>query len=151
MASAILQPTSRGLILRMLAFWVMFFASAAGLRAETDEVVTNAVQIRNLTFAEAKRPLPVRMQGVVVTEAGPPGILAVVISDGTAGVYVLGPTNCFADTHRGDLLEVEGVTDPGEFAPIIRLKSFKKLGSAPVPKPQEVTFEQMIAGSLDGQ
>lgn len=140
--------------LRMLVLCVMLLASAGVLRADTEEVVTNAVQIRHLTYAEAKRPLPVRMRGVVVTEAGPPGTLAVVIADDSpagVGVYVLGPTNCFVGTHRGDLLEVEGVTDPGEFAPIIRLKSFKKLGTAPVPKPQEVTFEQMIAGSLDGQ
>ncbi|HLX72616.1 MAG TPA: sensor histidine kinase [Verrucomicrobiae bacterium] len=149
--AALLQPAGKRTILRMLALWCIFLASAAVLGAEEEEVVTNAVQIRNLTYAEAKRPLPVRMRGVVVTEAGPPGNLAVVISDGSAGVYVLGPTNCFVGMHRGDLLEVEGVTDPGEFAPIIRLKSFRPLGTAPVPKPQEVTFEQMIAGSLDGQ
>jgi len=66
-------------------------------------------------------------------------------------VYVLGTTNIFADVHRGDLLEVDGVTDPGEFAPIVRLNSFHKLGTAPIPAPQKVTFEEMIAGSLDGQ
>lgn len=135
----------------MLAPLVMFLASVAVVRADVDEMVTNAVQIRNLTYAEAKRPLPVRMQGVVVTEAGPFGDLAVVISDRRAGVYILGPTNCFAGTHRGDLLEVEGVTDPGEFAPIVRVNHFRRLGTQPVPEPLAVTYEQMIAGSLDGQ
>jgi signal transduction histidine kinase len=135
----------------MFGLWGILLVSVLALRADAVEVVTNAVQIRNLTYGEAKRPLPVRMQGVVVTEAGPPGARAVVISDNSAGVYVLGPTNCFVGIHRDDLLVVGGVTDPGEFAPIIRLKSFKRLGTAPVPNPQEVTFEQMIAGSLDGQ
>ncbi len=115
------------------------------------EAVTNASQIRNLTFAEASRPLPAKLRGVVVTEAGPSGNLAVVISDGTAGVYLLGTTNTFAGVHRGELLEVDGVTDPGEFAPIVRVNSFRKLGIAPIPPSQKVTFEEMIAGSLDGQ
>jgi signal transduction histidine kinase len=114
-------------------------------------LLTNASQIRNLTFAEASRPLRVELRGVVVTEAGPAGNLAVVISDGTAGIYLLGTTNSFAGVHRGDLLAVDGVSDPGEFAPIVRVGSFHKLGTAPIPAPQKVTFEQMIAGSLDGQ
>jgi signal transduction histidine kinase len=121
------------------------------LAAQPDEVLTNASQIRNLTVADASRHLTVQLRGVVVTEAGPFGNCAVVIADETVGVYVLGPTNCFAGVHRGDLLEVNGVTDPGEFAPIVQMKSIRHLGTAPLPKPLEVTFEQMIAGSLDGQ
>ena len=135
----------------MVALCVMFLASAFVLRIKAEEVLTNAAQIRNLTVAEASRALPVRMRGVVVTEAGPVGIRAVVISDGSAGVYVLGPTNIFANVRRGDLLEVIGVTDPGEFAPIIQVKSFQMLGKGQVPKPLKVNFDQMIAGSLDGQ
>jgi signal transduction histidine kinase len=129
----------------------MLLAFPLVLRVEAEEVLTNAAQIRNLTVAEASRPLPVRIRGVVVTEAGPVGNRAVVISDGSAGVYVLGPTNIFSKVHRGDLLEADGVTDPGEFAPIIQVKSFQLLGRGQVPKPLKVTFEQMIAGSLDGQ
>ena len=119
--------------------------------ADSENVLTNADQIRNRTVEEASRPLPVRLRGVVVTEAGPFGNRAVVIADDTAGIYVLGRTNTFLDVHRGDLLEVEGVTDPGEFAPIVLVKKFRRTGTGPIPKPREVTFEQLIAGSLDGQ
>lgn len=140
---------------RTLLKWAVIafvaFAEVRSLAQPAGGVVTNASQIRNLTFAEASRPLPVKLHGVVVTEAGPSGNLAVVISDGTAGVYLLGTTNTFAGVHRGELLEVDGVTDPGEFAPIVRVNSFHKLGTAPIPAPQKVTFEEMIAGSLDGQ
>ncbi len=138
----------------ILRWAIIGFAALLGMRSRAQpagEVVTNASQIRNLTFAEASRPLRAELRGVVVTEAGPPGDLAVVIWDGTAGVYLLGTRDTFAGVHRGELLEVEGVTDPGEFAPIVRVNSFRKLGTAPIPAPQKVTFEQMIAGSLDGQ
>ncbi|HXS68461.1 MAG TPA: sensor histidine kinase [Candidatus Polarisedimenticolia bacterium] len=143
------------------ARWRIIFALAAacllamaGIRAHAEElenVLTNAEQIRSLSAEDASRPLPVRLRGVVVTEAGPFGNRAVVIADDTAGIYVLGRTNTFVDVHRGELLEVEGVTDPGEFAPIVLVKKFRRAGTGVIPKPREVTFEQMIAGSLDGQ
>jgi signal transduction histidine kinase len=139
------------MILALARGWLVTQTVLPSARAEPPDALTNAVQIRNLTADEAKQPLPVRLRGVVVTEAGPYGNLAVVIADATAGIYVLGPTNSFSGVHRRDLLEVEGVTDPGEFAPIVRMKSFRQLGTAPVSEPQEVTYEQMIAGSLDGQ
>ncbi len=119
--------------------------------ADSENVLTNADQIRNLTVEEASRPMHVRLRGIVVTEAGPFGNRAVVIADNTASIYVLGQTNTFLDVHRGDLLEVEGVTDPGEFAPIVMVKNFRHTGIGKMPKPREVTFEQLIAGSLDGQ
>jgi signal transduction histidine kinase len=119
--------------------------------APSDVVLTNPSQIRNLSVADASNHLAVQLRGVVVTEAGPVGNRAVVIADETAGVYVLGATNSFAGVHRGDLLEVAGVTDPGEFAPIVLAKTIRYLGTGPLPKPRPVTFEQMIAGSMDGQ
>jgi len=138
----------------ILVFAGACFLALTGVHAraaDLENVLTNANQIRALTVEEASRPLPVRLRGVVVTEAGPFGNRAVVIADDTAGIYLLGQTNLFLDVHRGDRLEVEGVTDPGEFAPIVLVKKFRRTGTGPIPKPREVTFEQLIAGSLDGQ
>lgn len=133
------------------AFCAIALSTFRLMAADSNEVLTNASQIRNLTEAEASRPVSVHLRGVVVTEAGPFGDRAVVIADETAGVYLLGPTNSFAGVHRGDLLEVEGVSDPGEFAPIVRVENMRRVGTGPLPQPQKVTFEQMIAGSLDAQ
>ncbi len=145
--AAFFNLIARRAILALCFIWFVGGTGAAAL----DNVLTNAAQIRDLTQAEATQRLPALVRGIVVTEAGPPGNLAVVIADDTAGIYVLATTNTFANVRRGDLLEIDGVTDPGEFAPIIRAKSVRRLGSRPVPEPREVTFEQMIAGSLDGQ
>jgi signal transduction histidine kinase len=136
---------------RCLVVWLMVITGCGWFAARADDVLTNASQIRNLSYAEAASAMGVRLRGVVVTEAGPAGNLAVVIADETADIYVLGPTNSFADVHRGDLLEIEGVTDPGEFAPIVLMKKMRQMGTGPIPKPREVTFEQMSAGRLDGQ
>lgn len=135
----------------LLLFAAWFVSLTSTFSAEPANVLTTAVQIRNLTFAEASRGLPVQMRGVVITEAGPYGNHAVVVADETADIYVLGPKNSFSQIRRGDSLEIEGVTDPGEFAPIIRMKSIHHLGAGTLPKPLAVTFDQMIAGALDGQ
>lgn len=113
-------------------------------------VLTNAAQIRNLSAAEAAGAPAVRLRGVVVDESDPRGN-ALVIADQTAGIYVLGTDNRLAPYHRGDLVEIDGVADPGQFAPIVRVQTARKLGTAPVPKPQQVTYQQLCTGALDGQ
>lgn len=146
-----MAPLSKLARLRIIFWAAVWLASVRLFAVESNEVITNGAQIRSLTAEEASLPLPAHLRGVVVTEAGPFGQCAVVIADQTAGVYLLGPTNTFSNVHRGDVLEVDGVTDPGEFAPIVLVKQIHKSGVGRIPRPQKVTFEQMIAGSLDGQ
>lgn len=135
---------------RILSCWAVLFLAGTAARAQ-DNTLTNAAAIRQLSAADASIPLPVRLRGVVVTEAGPSADRALVLADDTAGIYVFGPTNAFAETRRGDLLEIEGVTDPGEFAPILLARTVHKIGTGPLPKPANVTYAQLIAGTYDGQ
>src|SRR5512146_3171574 len=126
--AALFKLAKLRIVVLSAAVWCVVLAGSELLAAQADEVLINASQIRNLPVADAARHLPVQMRGVVVTEAGPGGGRAVVIADDTAGIYVLAPTNTFASVHRGDLLEVDGVTDPGEFAPIVQVKTIRNLG-----------------------
>ena len=112
--------------------------------------MTNAAAIRALTSAQAAAALPVVIQGVVIAEVEP-AQRALVIQDTTAGVYVLAPSYVFGSVHRGELLEVTGVTDPGEFAPIVKVKQFRRLGKATIPPPKKVTYADLLSGHLDGQ
>jgi signal transduction histidine kinase len=131
---------------------VMSLATGLGEAAEPATLLlTNAARIRQLTVAEAARSVPVRLRGVVLTEAGPSINRAVVIWDGTAPIYLLGQTNQFSQVGRGDLLQAAGVTDPGEFAPIVKVQTVEKLGVAPLPPPRRVTYEELLSGGLDAQ
>ena len=112
--------------------------------------LTNAVQIRQLSATEAAQSIPVHLRGVAISEAGPTN-RAAVIWDGTANIYLLALTNLFSGVKRGDLLEAEGVTDPGQFAPIVKVTSAWKIGSAPTPPAQPATFEELLSGALDAQ
>lgn len=124
-------------------------ASAWLLAPVNAATLTNAAQVRALTTEQAATHVPVRLRGVVLDEAGQSA--GIVIQDETAGIYLEGPNHLLSRIRRGELIEVEGKSDPGGFAPIVRLEKYRKLGTAPIPAPQHVTFEQLITGKLDAQ
>ena len=69
-------------------------------------------------------------------------------------MYVLVLTNVQKDLaayRPGDLLKIEGVTGPGQFAPIVIAKSVQKLGTAAIPAAKPATYQELITGALDAQ
>ena len=128
---------------------VVWVAVASGLAAESpaDLVLTNVASVRSLSPEDAARRLPVRVSGVVtfVFDRG-----ACFIQDETAGIYV-GTGAELADPKPGDLLAIEGITGPGEYAPIIRPSSSRVLGRTNFPAPKRVAYEDLITGREDSQ
>lgn len=112
--------------------------------------ITNVAQIRELTAAQCAAAIPVHLNGVVITHADPPG-RAIIMEDDTAGIYLLAFEQLFASVGRGDRLEVRGVTDPGQFAPIVKVTSVRRTGFTTVLPARSVTYQQLITGSLDAQ
>lgn len=130
----------------------LFFASAIRAIPAPMDVLTNAEQIRELGPSQTATAIPVSLTGVMI-DAADPAPLALILADRTAGIYVRAnrDTNMFRAFHRGDLLQIRGVTDPGQFAPIVIADSAKKIGTAHIPAAQPATFQQLITGALDGQ
>jgi hypothetical protein len=89
------------------------------------EMLTNVAQIRALTPTEAARALPVRLTVVMIGHAAPDG-QAVIVADQTAGIYLLATRDSLTNYQRGDLLDIQGVTDPAEFAPIVKAGTVHK-------------------------
>jgi len=137
-----------------LAGWLLALAGlvrpVAAQSALPAGVLTNATQIRNLTVAQAAQALLVHLRGVVISEADPRDH-ALVLADETAEIYLLTEKNLLVTCHRKDLLEVEGVTDPGQFAPIVKVTAAHKHGTAPIPAPRPVSYQELITGAMDGQ
>ncbi len=128
-----------------------FACFAAGARAQTSfGILTNAAQIRDLKTAQAARAVPVHLRGVVIDQASPRD-QAVILADETAGIYLRADANLFHDCRRNDLLEIDGVTDPGQFAPIVKVSAVRKVGTAPLPAPRPVSYQELITGAPDGQ
>jgi signal transduction histidine kinase len=113
-------------------------------------VLTNAEQVHKLTREEAAKGQRVLIRGVITCALPNPNFNAAVVQDRTAGIYVdhwnppLGPR-----PELGGLVEIEGVTDPGEFAPRVHATRMTWLGTGELPTPIQPYWDQLINGSLD--
>lgn len=115
---------------------------------EGEQLLTTAAEVRGLSPEAAARSLPVRLRGVVTFWRD--DFYARFVQDGTAGIYVGAASNT-PPLVPGQLVEVEGITSPGEFAPIIRPMRVRVVGEAPLPAPRPITSEQLASGQEDSQ
>lgn len=99
---------------------------------------------------EASGDVPVHLRGVFMGAADPAGI-AFVIQDDTDGIYVQGPAEQVAGLGRGDLLEVEGVSVPGGYAPYVVAQRISRVGRAPIPEPIHVALDELNEGEMDAK
>ena len=110
-------------------------------------VLTNAAQIRALSQQEAAKAIPVQLTGVAVL----PYYGELTLVDNSSGIYCKGIAVQIADLHPGDLVEIKGVTDPGDFAPYIEATAAHKVGTTKIPEPARVTYDDILDGSWDAQ
>jgi signal transduction histidine kinase len=90
----------------------------------------------------------VRVRGVITDDVPAPDFF---VQDSSAGIYVEGGKQVNFRHHFGDLVEVEGVTGPGKFAPVILERNLKVLGNGTLPKTRLYSFEELADGQLDSQ
>src|SRR5262249_25458256 len=120
---------------------------SVGLAPPAYPVLTNASQVLQLSVAEANRAHPVRLRGVVTYFNKK--WQSLFIQDATAGIYVSPPYEL--EMQAGEQLEVEGVTDAGQFAPIVKPTHQRTLGRAPLPLAQPVSFDALLSGRQESQ
>jgi PAS domain S-box-containing protein len=147
------EPTGAGVwktpagAVGLLLFLLVGCFRLQGSNAPLEELQT-AEQIRQLTGEQAAGHHPVKLRGVVTFFDG--AIFMQFIQDGTAGIY-LQQTNNLPPLLPGQLVEVEGMTSAGEFAPIVTPLRVMILGNGTFPQPQPVSFEQLTSGEEDSQ
>ena len=111
-------------------------------------VLTRVDQIRTLSPDEADLGYPVRLRAVVTYYGGKGWEFF--INDATGGIYINDPAGDFR-VHAGQLVQVEGFTSAGGFAPEIINPKVTALGDAPMRRPHRVTLEQLTSGREDSQ
>jgi len=111
--------------------------------------IESVAGIKRLTVDEANQSLPVHVTACV-TYVDPRWKLLFVEQDGT-GIFVwLGNARSpVPDLALGDLVEIKGITDPGEFAPVISEVSVRVAGRTTLPPPALASTEQLYSGRLD--
>jgi two-component system sensor histidine kinase/response regulator len=112
------------------------------------EVLRRVDQIRSLPPDEANLGHPVRLRAVVTYYGGKGWEFFV--QDATGGIYINDPEGDF-QVQAGQMVQVEGFTSAGGFAPEIISPRVTVLGDAEMPQPHRATLEQLISGQQDSQ
>jgi signal transduction histidine kinase len=124
--------------------------SAPPVQNEPSPVLRTAERISLLTRNEAARGHRAVIRGVVTCSL--PESVALVLQDSTRGIYVDWVTPALGEPPKiGDFLEIEGLTEPGEFAPLVHAVRISRLGKGELPEPIRTTWDQLINGTLDSQ
>jgi len=110
--------------------------------------LVHAGQIRRLSPEQAALGYPVRVRGVITMDAPAPDFF---IQDTTAGIYVEGSVSPNYPHLLGQLVEVEGVTGPGRFAPVIHEQKLRVLGKGALPRATLFPFSELANGQQDSQ
>ncbi|HTV63181.1 MAG TPA: sensor histidine kinase [Verrucomicrobiae bacterium] len=111
--------------------------------------LTNAWQVRELDPDTAGQNLPVRMQGVVTYYD--PLLFNLFFQDATAGIFVLVAPDINTNIAAGDEIELAGVSDKGDYAPIVKASAIRVLGRGHLPLPRRASIDQLFTGSDDSQ
>jgi signal transduction histidine kinase/DNA-binding response OmpR family regulator len=129
---------------------ILALLAAGGLPARAGEalpLLTNALQVLRLRAGEAKAGYPVRLQGVVTFSSKEMGLAF--LQDKTGGVPVeYGPDLVL---EFGQQVALEGRTDRGLFAPVVRQVVGRALGPGSLPPPLHPASHELQTGRVDSQ
>jgi len=141
-----------GLALKCFRYCLLVIAGGT-LAAESLPELHTAQQIRQLSPAEAERYYPVRLRGVVTFfDQRKPTKIFQFIQDETAGIYFyINAATEMPNLTAGQMVEIEGRTGKGEFAPIVMARRIQVLGPGKFPDAKPVSFEQLASGQEDSQ
>lgn len=147
------RPALRFRGLRRSFAWVPVVLGLSGVTSAQRPIdklptLTRVEQIRKLRPEEAAKGYPVKIRGVVTMDAPAPDFF---VQDGTAGIYVEGNTSQHFLHTLGRSAEIEGVTGPGKFAPVIREQDFHDLGDGALPQAHLFQFSEISDGQQDSQ
>jgi len=114
--------------------------------------ITNAHAAHSLTSKEAVRKYPVHLR-VVVTYYDPyidPRFGVLFVCDSTGCIFVALPPRPILPLRAGTMIDLEGISAPGDFAPIVDQPKIRVVGQSRVPpKAPQASYFQMMTGALD--
>jgi PAS domain S-box-containing protein len=111
-------------------------------------LLSKALQVRSLSEQQAAWKYPVKLKGVVTVNIKANNYFFV--QDDTCGITI--KTDHVPDTlDPGDLVRIEGVSDPGGYSPMVLATNIIVLGKAPLPEAREETIFQLSAGQDGSQ
>ena len=132
-------------------------ALAAGARLAAQDVsrdplplLTKIKAIRALSQDEGAREYPVRIRAVV-THFDEKRATDLMVHDGESGQFVMPPLRdpVWSTLRPGEVVEIEGRTVRGGFAPNVLPARITKVGRAPLPAARSVPYSVLLSGRHD--
>lgn len=122
----------------------------AGSTSKADEQspISTAAGVRNLTESQARQALPVRLRGVITYND--PIWNQLYFQDATSGIYAK-YAGTSEELKAGDEVIVTGLTNPGNFAPVVIAPKFQVLRHGRVIPPASVDPRDAASGILDSR
>jgi signal transduction histidine kinase len=124
------------------------------VQAASLPTLTTTHSAHHLTIEESARAYPVHLRATV-TYYDPyidPRRPSFFVSDATGGIFVALEVTPKVSLNAGELVEVTGVSGPGDYAPIVDHASARVIGKSSLPSvAPRVTFTHMLTGAEDGQ
>jgi signal transduction histidine kinase/CheY-like chemotaxis protein len=97
---------------------------------------------------EVKRGYPVSLEATVTFHDAAVGVMFV--HDGTEGIYVEQPRD-LAPQPAGSVVRLEGFTDPGDFAPMVRAARVSPVREGRLPPARRCGYDELVGGGADSQ
>ena len=128
-------------------------ATAQDQSASALPLLTRIEDIRALSQDDGARGYPVRIRGTV-THFDEIARATLFVHDGAFGQFVLPPSKpdsvgAWVELKAGDLVEIEGRTVRGGFAPNVEPSRVRKLGRGLMPPGRSIAYSAMLTGRYD--
>jgi hypothetical protein len=117
-------------------------------------ILVTARAVHNLPPEEAARDLPVHLRAVVTYYDPYIDVrhAAIFVHDASGGVFVSIPARPILSIKPGALVDITGVTNAGDYAPVVSSNQVRLVGQSSLPaNPPKVTLTQLLTGALDCQ
>jgi len=137
--------------LRLRALVSLFFAIAGSpgqLQGQRLPELSTVRSVHSLSPEEAGQSRPVRLRGVVTVLAD--WKHSFFFQDATSGIFVDRTSNS-PQLKPGQFVEVQGVTEPGSYAPNVIPNEVRVLGKGRMPPVRFMNFDKIAGGKQDSQ
>ncbi len=139
-----------GLLRCALVLSAMPLCAGSVASAQKAAAVTSAGAAHSMTSEQARQARPVRFRAEV--SYYDPQSNSLFVQDATGGIYVKVPLVPWLPVKAGTLVEVTGVTNPGDFAPIVQEGHLRVLNESHVAiRAPEVKVSEIATGAFDSR
>jgi hypothetical protein len=116
--------------------------------------ITTARQAHHLPIDQARHGYPVRLHAVVTYYDTfiDNRFAAMFVKDSTESVFVSAPLVPLLPIRPGSIVDLEAVTSPGDFAPMLEFRKLTVVGHTSLPRDgKPISFPRLRSGADDGQ